>query len=82
MIIGSVGASIAIAVVGFAVFFAIVGFLKSCLKVVQQGCVGVVKRFGEFKTIYQPGLHVLMPLPIGWKRSTSASSPGPAISRR
>ena len=62
MIIGSIGTSIALAVVAVAIFALIVVFLKSCLKVVQQGCVGVVKRFGEFKTIYQPGLHVLLPL--------------------
>ncbi len=63
MIIGSTAAaSVAIAVVGFFVFAFIVIFLRSCLKVVQQGCVGVVKRFGEFRTIKQPGLHVLMPL--------------------
>jgi len=62
MIIGSVGAEVGLAVVAVAIFALIVVFLKSCLKVVQQGCVGVVKRFGEFKTIYQPGLHVLMPL--------------------
>ena len=49
MIIGSVGASIALAVVAVVIFAFIVVFLKSCLKVVQQGCVGVVKRFGEFK---------------------------------
>jgi regulator of protease activity HflC (stomatin/prohibitin superfamily) len=62
MIIGSVGASVAIVVVAVAIFALIVVFLKSCLKVVQQGCVGVVKRFGEFKSIKQPGLHVLLPL--------------------
>ncbi len=62
MIIGSIGASIALAVVAVAIFALVVVFLKSCLKVVQQGCVGVVKRFGEFRTIYQPGLHVLLPL--------------------
>ena len=62
MIIGSVGASVGGAVGGIVVLFVVFLFLKSCLKVVQQGCVGVVKRFGEFKTIYQPGLHVLMPL--------------------
>jgi regulator of protease activity HflC (stomatin/prohibitin superfamily) len=60
--LGSIGSSIALVVVGVAIFSLIVVFLKSCLKVVQQGCVGVVKRFGEFKSIYQPGLHVLMPL--------------------
>src|ERR1039458_5026940 len=62
MIIGSAAMSIGVAVVGFFIFAFIVVFLKSCLKVVQQGCVGVVKRFGEFRTIYQPGLHVLLPL--------------------
>ncbi len=63
MIIASTAAaSVAIAVVGFFVFAFIVIFLRSCLKVVQQGCVGVVKRFGEFRTIKQPGLHVLVPL--------------------
>ncbi len=55
MIIGSAAASVAVAVVGFFIFAFIVIFLKSCLKVVQQGCVGVVKRFGEFRTIKQPG---------------------------
>ncbi len=62
MIVGSVGASIALVVVGVAIFVLIVVFLKSCLKVVQQGCVGVVKRFGEFRSVLQPGLHVLVPL--------------------
>jgi len=62
MIIGSVGSSVVLAVVAVAIFTLIVVFLKSCLKVVQQGCVGVVKRFGEFKKIQQPGLHVLLPL--------------------
>ena len=62
MIIGSVGAAVAVAVVAVAIFAFIVVFFKSCLKVVQQGCVGVVKRFGEFKSIKQPGLHVLLPL--------------------
>jgi regulator of protease activity HflC (stomatin/prohibitin superfamily) len=62
MIIASAGASIALVVVGVAIFSLIVVFFKSSLKVVQQGCVGVVKRFGEFKTIHQPGLHVLVPL--------------------
>src|SRR5271165_7491180 len=62
MIIGSVGLAIGVAVVGFFIFALIVVFLKSCLKVVQQGCVGVVKRFGEFRNVRQPGLHVLLPL--------------------
>jgi len=62
MIIASAGTSIALVVAGVAIFSLIVVFFKSSLKVVQQGCVGVVKRFGEFKTIHQPGLHVLVPL--------------------
>jgi regulator of protease activity HflC (stomatin/prohibitin superfamily) len=62
MIIGAGGAVIGAAVAGVVVVVIVVAILKSCLKVVQQGCVGVVKRFGEFKTILQPGLHLLMPL--------------------
>jgi regulator of protease activity HflC (stomatin/prohibitin superfamily) len=31
------------------------------LKIVQQGSVGVVKRFGQFKSVDQPGLRVLRP---------------------
>ena len=62
MIIGSAGLAIGAAVIGFFIFAFIVVFLKSSLKVVQQGCVGVVKRFGEFRTIKDPGLHVLLPL--------------------
>jgi regulator of protease activity HflC (stomatin/prohibitin superfamily) len=62
MIIGSAGAAIGAVVAAVVVVVIVVAFLKSCLKVVQQGCVGVVKRFGEFRTILQPGLHLLMPL--------------------
>jgi regulator of protease activity HflC (stomatin/prohibitin superfamily) len=32
-----------------------------CVKIVQQGSVGVVKRFGEFRSVDQPGLRVLRP---------------------
>ena len=32
-----------------------------CVKIVQQGSVGVVKRFGEFKSVDQPGMRVLRP---------------------
>ena len=62
MIIGSVAASIGIAAAGFAVFLLVLTFFRSSLRVVQQGTVGVVKRFGEFRVILQPGLHVLMPM--------------------
>src|SRR5208282_841645 len=36
-------------------------FLSRSLKIVQQGSVGVVKRFGQFKSVDQPGLRVLRP---------------------
>ncbi len=62
MIIASTGEVAGIVVAAAVVAIVVVGFLRSSLKVVQQGCVGVVKRFGEFKTIYQPGLHMLVPL--------------------
>ena len=35
--------------------------LSRCIKIVQQGSVGVVKRLGEFKGVQQPGMHVLTP---------------------
>ena len=36
-------------------------FVSRCVKIVQQGSVGVVKRFGEFRTVDQPGLRILRP---------------------
>ncbi|HEV3213283.1 MAG TPA: SPFH domain-containing protein, partial [Acidimicrobiales bacterium] len=36
-------------------------FLKSSVKVIQQGSVGVVKRLGEFRSIRQPGLAIVTP---------------------
>jgi regulator of protease activity HflC (stomatin/prohibitin superfamily) len=36
-------------------------FASRCVKIVQQGSVGVVKRFGQFRTVDQPGLRVLRP---------------------
>jgi regulator of protease activity HflC (stomatin/prohibitin superfamily) len=35
--------------------------VSRCVKIVQQGSVGVVKRFGEFRTVDQPGLRILRP---------------------
>ncbi len=61
LIASALGATVAGVVIGLAVFFLVVGFLRTSIKVVQQGCVGVVKRFGQFRTIHQPGLHLLMP---------------------
>ena len=39
----------------------VVFVLKSAVKVIQQGSVGVVKRLGEFRSIRQPGLAILTP---------------------
>ena len=36
-------------------------FASRCVKIVQQGSVGVVKRFGQFKSVDQPGLRILRP---------------------
>src|SRR5277367_5443900 len=35
--------------------------MSRCVKIVQQGSVGVVKRFGQFKSVDQPGLRILRP---------------------
>jgi regulator of protease activity HflC (stomatin/prohibitin superfamily) len=35
--------------------------MARAVKIVQQGSVGVVKRFGQFKSVDQPGLRVLRP---------------------
>ncbi len=47
-------------VVAVAVVVGLYVFVRS-VKIVQQGSVGVVKRFGQFRTVRQPGLHVLAP---------------------
>jgi regulator of protease activity HflC (stomatin/prohibitin superfamily) len=60
MIIASVGAVGDVVGAVFLLVLAVL-FLKASLKVVQQGSVGVVKRFGEFRTIRMPGLHMLLP---------------------
>src|ERR1700691_429021 len=36
-------------------------FLSRFVKIVQQGSVGVVKRLGEFKSVDQPGMRILLP---------------------
>jgi regulator of protease activity HflC (stomatin/prohibitin superfamily) len=54
-------------VIGIVVAVVVVGgggvawFASRCVKIVQQGSVGVVKRFGQFKSVDQPGLRVLRP---------------------
>ena len=61
MIVASAGV-LATEVVGGVVVVGLVVFvLKSAVKVIQQGSVGVVKRLGEFRSIRQPGLAILTP---------------------
>src|SRR5579863_8573058 len=54
-------------IVGIVAAVVIVGgglagwFMSRCVKIVQQGSVGVVKRFGQFKSVDQPGLRILRP---------------------
>ena len=54
-------------VIGIVVVAALaaVGVVTVCLsrfvKIVQQGSVGVVKRLGEFKSVDQPGMRILLP---------------------
>jgi len=49
-----VAAGVVVVVAGF-------WLVTRCIKIVQQGSVGVVKRLGEFRAVTQPGMHVLAP---------------------
>lgn len=48
------------AVCGIVVVVGLIGFVKS-VRIVQQGSVGVVSRFGEFKDVKNPGLTFIFP---------------------
>jgi regulator of protease activity HflC (stomatin/prohibitin superfamily) len=54
-------------IIGIVVAVVVVGgggvtwLMARALKIVQQGSVGVVKRFGQFKSVDQPGLRLLRP---------------------
>ena len=54
-------------VIGIVVIVALAGlgvvtlFASRFVKIVQQGSVGVVKRLGEFKSVDQPGMRILVP---------------------
>jgi regulator of protease activity HflC (stomatin/prohibitin superfamily) len=54
-------------IIGIVVAVVVVGgggaafFLSKCIKIVQQGSVGVVKRLGRFESVDQPGMRVLRP---------------------
>ncbi|HXA74428.1 MAG TPA: SPFH domain-containing protein [Acidimicrobiales bacterium] len=55
---GAVVAGVAVGVVLIAVGL---WLFTRCVKIVQQGSVGVVKRLGEFRGVMQPGMHILAP---------------------
>jgi regulator of protease activity HflC (stomatin/prohibitin superfamily) len=60
--LASVGGSVIGGIIGGVVVLGVVVlFVRSSVKVIQQGSVGVVKRLGEFRSIRQPGLAVLTP---------------------
>jgi regulator of protease activity HflC (stomatin/prohibitin superfamily) len=48
-------------VIAVVIFVVVVAFLSSAANVVQQGYVGVVKAFGEFKSIHDAGLVIIIP---------------------
>jgi len=53
-VVAGVAAGVVVIVIGLWLF-------TRCVKIVQQGSVGVVKRLGEFRGVMQPGMHVLAP---------------------
>jgi regulator of protease activity HflC (stomatin/prohibitin superfamily) len=61
LIASAAGAVVVGLAAGIVVVAAGLWLLTRCIKIVQQGSVGVVKRLGEFKGIQQPGMHVLAP---------------------
>ncbi len=62
MLLASAAGAIALGVAAGVVVLAIgLWAFSRCVKIVQQGSVGVVKRLGEFKSVGQPGLHILTP---------------------
>ena len=48
-------------IVAVVIFVVIIAFLGQAANVIQQGYVGVVKQFGEFKSIHNPGLALIVP---------------------
>ena len=53
-VVAGVAAGVVILAIGLWLF-------TRCVKIVQQGSVGVVKRLGEFRGVMQPGMHILAP---------------------
>jgi regulator of protease activity HflC (stomatin/prohibitin superfamily) len=62
MLLASAAGAVVLGVAAGVVILAIGLYLFTrCVKIVQQGSVGVVKRLGEFRAVGQPGMHVLAP---------------------
>jgi len=59
--IGSDGAVIVVIAVVIVAVFIVLFCVSRMFKIVQQGSVGVIKRLGEFKSVKQPGVAVVMP---------------------
>jgi len=62
MLLASAAGAVVVGVAAGVVVLAIgLWMFTRCVKIVQQGSVGVVKRLGEFRAVGQPGMHVLAP---------------------
>jgi len=62
MVLGSaVGVAVVAGLIVLGVVLIVALAIIKSVKVVQQGTLGVRKRWGEFKGILQPGIHVVVP---------------------
>jgi regulator of protease activity HflC (stomatin/prohibitin superfamily) len=60
--VASMGGLVAVLVIaGVVLALVIIWFMARSIRIVQQGSIGVVKRFGEFHSARQPGISVLVP---------------------
>ena len=48
-------------IIAAVIFLVLIAFLGQAANVIQQGYVGVVKQLGEFKSIHNPGLALIVP---------------------
>jgi len=66
----------ALAVVAIALIAIVVVYAGLGLKIVKQHEQGIIERFGKFKTLLDPGLHLMVPfIDRIWVRSWSTSPP-------
>jgi len=61
MQIATAGLAVGGIVAAVVVVLIVLAMAKASIKIIQQGSVGVVKRLGEFRSIRQPGLAILLP---------------------